>query len=163
MCSTINWCTNIICKRVAFLWVSNQATINLFISSQRCFVDSPLWFSLREILSSSSPPKQSQKVKYLFHTHWNPLSICNGSYASLATKIPLPCERHACEKKNSFVLEDVLLGGRVCILHFACFCLFIFSGICRNSAAALTLILFSSSAYGSVGSTSSFFMEERNV
>jgi hypothetical protein len=57
--------------------------------------------------------------------------------------------RQACMWKDEFVREyfvlDILLGGRVHVLHFACFYIFIFGGVCRNSGAALTLIVFSSS------------------
>ncbi len=61
--------------------------------------------------------------------------------------------------REYFVL-DVLLGGRVHVLHFACFGIFIFSAVCRSSGAVLALIVFSSSTYGLVGAISSFLQRK---
>jgi hypothetical protein len=63
---------------------TNQARINLFISSQRCFVDSPLQFSLMgRYCHHLLCWQKSQKVWYLFHIHWILMSICSGSITSI--------------------------------------------------------------------------------
>jgi hypothetical protein len=89
MCSTktINQCTNIIYKRVACmtpnLWHQSSKDKSLYIKPKMLCRFSIAVFIEGRYCHHLLCWQKSQKVWYLFHIHWIPMSICSGSITSI--------------------------------------------------------------------------------